>query len=232
MQEGSILELDLVEKDFKVEKKAGAVSRLLLFLPKLILTTLIVCLIMFLANLVYCLVRYCLTGEILYFLPEASQVLYFARSSTGLLAMGTVLAITLSVFVLYVSFQKKNKILIDKQVNNAEDSMFQTMIEIVEGETPAQVVTLPVEKKAPKKIYGRYCEQEDTKKEEKFRKKNKPNNKHRGSDPDYNPEQRGNVVIFKQKHPPFLRRAYRPVTSRVNINADRIKRSAQKQNGK
>ncbi len=200
MQEASILEVDQVEKNFKKEKGVRAVWRLL---PKLILITLMACLILFLAGLVYCLVQYYLTGEILYFLPEANQVISFVRSSTGLLAIGTVLAITLFVFALSVVFEKKNKKLNDEQANEAEASrMFQAMIEIEEdGERPEHFVPLPIRKKAFKKIYGKCREHKETKNEEKIR--NKLNNKR-------NSGQRGNIVIFNQKSPSLQKRADRP----------------------
>ncbi len=234
MPECSTFELEQVEMDFKEEKDIGAVSRLLLFLPKLILITLLVCLILFLADLIYHLVQYYLTGEIAYFLPEASQVMKFARSSTGLLAIGTVLAvIVLFVLALWISFGKKNGILNDEQVNEAEGSkMFQATIEIKDSETPEQVVPLPVNKKASKKIYGKCCDREETKDDRKYRKKNKLNNKRRGYYPDSKPGQRGNVVMFKQKYPSFQGGAYRSIAPRVITAANKIKCSTQNQSGK
>lgn len=205
MREGSILENDFKEKD------VSAVWRFLLFLPKLILITLIASLILFLAGLAYSLAQYYLTGEIPYFLPEASQVISFARGSSGPLAMGTVLAIILFVFALRAICEKKNEILNDEQANEAESlKMFQTIPEIGEGETSKQVVPLPIKKKALKKIYGKCREQEESKNEGKIRKKNKPNIERRDYYHDYNSGQRGNVVMFKQKRPSFQKGANRP----------------------
>lgn len=242
MQEGSILVLEQEKKDFKKEKDPRAGSRLLLFLPKLILITLLVCLILFLGDLVYCVAQYYLTGGILYFFPEASQVINFARSSTGLFGIGTVLAIILFVIIFRANranFEKKNEILNDEHANETEGSeMFQAMIEIEEGDipeeegdTPEQVVPLPVKKKALKKIYGKSREQKEIKNEEEFFKKNKPNNKRKGYYSDYNDFGRGNVVMFKQKRPSFRKRAYRSITPRMAA-ANRIKWSTQTHNGK
>jgi hypothetical protein len=229
MQKGLILEFDRVEKKkgYNEERDVRVVSRLLLFLPKLILIALIAPL---LAGSVYLLVQYYFTAEIPYFLPEASQVINFVRSGTGLLALGTVLTIILFVFVLRGIFEKKNEILNDEQADEAETSkMFQAMLEIEECKTSEQVVPLPIKKKAIKKIYGKCREQEKTKNEEKFRKKNKTNNKRRGYYPDNNSGQRGNVVMFKQKRPSFQRRASRPITPRVAAAVNRIKWGTQTQ---
>ncbi len=226
MQKCLILEFDRVEKEkgFKEEKEVKAVSRLLLFLPRLLLIALMAGLILLMAGLYY------LSGEIPYVLPEASQVINFAGSSAGLIAMGTVLAMILFVFALRVISKKKGEILNDEQGNEADGSkMFQNVIAIEAGETPVQVAPLPIKKKALKKIYGKSREQKETKNEKKYRKKNKPNNKHKVYYPDYNSGQRDNVVMFRQKRPSSQRRAYRPITPRVATAANRIKWRTQAQ---
>jgi len=232
MQDGTIFELDGVEKDLKEDKDAGALSRILLFLPKLILITLIVCLILFLADLVYYLVQDYLTSEISFVLPEISKVINFARGSTGFLAMGIVLAVVLFVFARFISIEKKNEIFNDEQGNEPEASkMLQAMIEIEESETPEQVVPLPVKKKASRKIYGKYCVREEAKTDENFRKKNKPECKYKGYYPGYNSGQRGNIVIFKHSNPAFQRRANRSITPVVDAAANRIRRKTKTQGG-
>lgn len=234
MQQDSIWELDRVEKkkDFAGGKDVRAVSRLLLFLPKLIFITLIACLIHFLAGLIYYLVQYYLTGKIPYFLPEASQVINSVRSWTGLLVMGTVLAIIVFVFAFRVIFEKKHEILNAEQAKETEGSKrSQAIIEIEKSETPekAVVVPLPSKKKAFKKVYGKCKEQEESKNEEKFPKKNKTIHERKGCCPDNNSGQRGNVVMFKQRRPTYRRRAYRSNTSRMATAANRIKWSTQMQ---